>query len=267
MKPFVAMLSSGTLLPPDPPSWPARVGARRAAAAGLAGVMLAASGLASAAACEARSGVRPPMVVELYTSEGCSSCPPADRWLSTLKGRGDVLALAFHVTYWNRLGWPDRFASREGTERQYELARVMGARNVYTPQVVLNGRDWRGWQGEPSALRSAAGQALAPMALTLRREGARITAEVSAADGRWGGYWAVLEDGHRSRVTAGENQGEILRHDHVVRLYRPVPAWTGSGRAFELLAPAAEPGSAQRIAFVVVDAATQRPVQALALGC
>jgi len=215
--------------------------------------------------CEARSGAKPPAVVELYTSEGCSSCPPADQWLSTLKGRSDVLALAFHVTYWNRLGWPDRFATSEGTARQYELARVMGAANVYTPQVILNGQDWRRWSAQPTTLPPA--NAPAPMALTLLREGTRVTAEVGAAGGRWGGYWAVLEDGHRSRVTAGENRGEILRHDHVVRLYRPVPAWAGAAQRFELAAPAAEPGAAQRIAFVVVDAATQRPVQALALGC
>ena len=65
----------------------------------------------TAASCSARSTAQPPAVVELYTSEGCSSCPPADRWASTLKGRNDVLALAFHVNYWDKLGWPDRFAS------------------------------------------------------------------------------------------------------------------------------------------------------------
>ena len=106
---------------------------------------LAALSLAAAAGpvCKAGSGATAPVVVELYTSEGCSSCPPADRWLSTLKGRPDVLALAFHVDYWDRLGWPDRFATAEGTARQWALARRDGSPQVYTPQVRVNGRDAR----------------------------------------------------------------------------------------------------------------------------
>ena len=100
---------------------------------------------APTAACRAESGTRAPLVVELYTSEGCSSCPPADRWLSTLKGRPDVLALAFHVNYWDHLGWPDRFASPEMTARQRDSARLAGIRSVSTPQVVVQGRDWTAW--------------------------------------------------------------------------------------------------------------------------
>jgi hypothetical protein len=212
---------------------------------------------ALAQTCEARAGMRPPLVLELYTSEGCSSCPPADRWLSSLKAGADVLPLAFHVNYWNRLGWPDRFASADATQRQYEWARVMAANNVYTPQVVAGGRDWRRWPTLPEA------PATAPMALSLRREGARVTADVGAAPGRWTAYWAVLEDGHRSRVTAGENNGETLAHDHVVRQYKPVAAWTTSAQRFELQLQAAEAGRPQRVAFIVEDAATRRPVQAL----
>jgi hypothetical protein len=214
--------------------------------------------LAAAQACEARAGVRPPLVLELYTSEGCSSCPLADRWLSPLKAGAEVLPMAFHVSYWNRLGWADRFASTEVTQRQHEWARAMGASNVYTPQVVAGGRDWRHWPTLPEA------PAAAPMALALRRDGERVTVDVGAAAGRWTAYWAVLEDGHRSRVTAGENKGETLAHDHVVRQYKPVTAWSGSSQRFELQFPAAEAGRPQRVAFVVEDAATRRPVQALA---
>jgi hypothetical protein len=85
---------------------------------------------------------------------------------------------------------------------------------------------------------------------------------VPAAPGRWSAYWAVLEDGHRSRVTAGENDGATLSNDHVVRLYRPVPAWTGAAQRFELALPPTT-GRPQRVAFVVEDAATRRPVQAV----
>jgi hypothetical protein len=218
--------------------------------------------LAGAAVCERSAGVRPPLVVELYTSEGCSSCPPADRWLSTLKGRDDLLPLAFHVSYWNRLGWVDRFATQDATQRQYALARAMGAPNVYTPQVVAQGRDWRRWP----ALPPAAEVPPAPMSLKVRREGERVIADVGASPGRWTGYWAVLEDGHRSRVSAGENRGETLAHDHVVRLYRSVGDWQGA-QTFTLDLPPADAAHARRVAFVIAGAGDLRPVQALSLGC
>jgi hypothetical protein len=217
---------------------------------------------ASAQVCTATSGATPPTVVELYTSEGCSSCPPADRWLSTLKAKPGVLALAFHVNYWDRLGWPDRFASPEATARQYELAKIAGSRNVYTPQVVANGRDWRDWPQLPAARGGTAPK------LVLLREGQQVTAQVEAGgSGSLQGYWAVLEDQHVSQVRAGENAGETLRHDHVVRLYKPVPAWPAAqGLKSTLTVSAGEPAFPRRVAFVVTDD-RQRPLQALALGC
>ncbi len=221
--------------------------------------------LAADAACRATSAAAPPLVVELYTSEGCSSCPPADRWLSTLKGRADVLPLAFHVTYWDRLGWPDRFALPEATARQYELARAGGQNNVYTPQVVAAGQDWRAWPRLPTAAPAGGPQ------VTLAREGERVTLQVAAAAGgaaQLAGYWVVLEDGHESAVRAGENAGTTLRHDHVVRLYRPLPAWpAASGTRAELVVSRGVPATPRRVAFVVTEAATRRPVQAAVLGC
>lgn len=219
---------------------------------------------AANAVCKATSGATSPTVVELYTSEGCSSCPPADKWLSTLKGRPDVLALAFHVNYWDRLGWPDRFASPEITARQHQLAQLAGSRQVYTPQVVAAGRDWRIWPKLPEAAPSRVG-------LTLSREGDKVTALVAAAPGlspQLSGYWAVLEDQHVSQVKAGENSGETLRHDHVVRLYKPVPQWASSqGNSTQLSVSRGVPEFPRRVVFVVTDSATQRPVQALALAC
>jgi hypothetical protein len=220
-------------------------------------------------ACRAESGQRVPLVVELFTSEGCSSCPPADRWLSALRGRDDVIALGFHVTYWDRLGWPDRFASREFTARQYEHAQRLGRDNVYTPQVLVDGRDWRGWPKLPGA----AAPGPAPR-LALAREGDAVLATVGAWAGAaaWGdrlaGYWAVSEDGHASRVRAGENAGETLRHDHVVRLVRPVADWRASeGLASRLDVSRGVPEHPRRVVFVVTDPATRRTVQALALAC
>jgi hypothetical protein len=216
--------------------------------------------------CRAQSGPVAPTVVELYTSEGCSSCPPADRWLSTLRGRQDVLALAFHVTYWDRLGWPDRFGAAAHTTRQQELAQRAGSRQVYTPQVVVDGADWRRWPQLPGPRAASA----AP-ALKLERQGERVVATVaptSGTDTPLAGYWAVLEDRHASRVTAGENRGETLRHDHVVRLYEPVAGWSAAAGAMPSIAVSR--GVAEhprRVAFVVTDARNGRPLQALALAC
>jgi hypothetical protein len=219
--------------------------------------------------CLARSAATAPTVVELYTSEGCSSCPPADRWLSTLKGRPDVLALSFHVNYWDRLGWPDRFATPESTARQWDQARLAGHTQVYTPQVRVGGRDWRIWPQLPTA------PAPSPVALQLWREGDQVRAQVGPWAAPQGdpprqltGYWAVLEDQHVSAVRAGENAGTTLNHDHVVRLYKPVQAWAAAqGGESQIQVSKGVPEHPRRVVFVVTDASTQRPLQAVALGC
>jgi hypothetical protein len=218
------------------------------------------SATAVAQSCSAQSTAQPPALVELYTSEGCSSCPPADHWLSALKGRSDVLALAFHVNYWDRLGWPDRFATAAITERQHELQRAMGAPYVYTPQVVHNGRDLRSWRG-------AALPRLAPTDITvsLLRDGSTVRATVNTGKAQTlAGYWAVLEDGHTSRVKAGENAGSTLQHDHVVTLYRPLDSLAGP---LALQLPAPQGGSSRRVVFVVTDAQGARPLQVAVLPC
>jgi len=219
----------------------------------------------SLAACEQRSSERAPVVVELYTSEGCDSCPPADRWLSTLKGRADVVALSFHVDYWDRLGWTDRFASPAFTERQYRQRASSGTPFAYTPQVLVGGADWRRWPKDALPLPAAS-----VVDLVLRRDGNRVVAHVTPRPGapeRLAAYWAVVEDDHVSAVKAGENAGATLRHDHVVRTYREVPAWQAAAGAQTLVfdAPAAAPG--RRVVLVVIDALRQRSLQALPLAC
>lgn len=240
----------------------------------LAALLAAAAARAQPAApigrCQAVSAATPPTVLELYTSEGCSSCPPADRWLSSLRGRADVLALAFHVSYWDRLGWPDRFALPEATARQRELAQRAGSRQVYTPQVVANGRDWRDWHREPIPRPAVVGGGA--IRLGLQQEGPVVRVRVDPwlvrADARFSGYWALVEDFHESQVKAGENAGATLRHHHVVRMIQPVPAWLASaGHGGRIEVPAADPRHPRRVVFVVTDEATSRPVQALALAC
>lgn len=216
--------------------------------------------------CEVRSGERPPAVVELYTSEGCSSCPPADRWLSGLKSQERVIAMSFHVNYWNHLGWVDPFATAETTARQYRIRESLGGRNVYTPQVVLNGRDHRGWPGQ-TGNDLAALPAPAP-ALRVVRHGQGLSADIAAhgaAGTRLAGYWAVLQDGVVNRVTRGENAGSDLRHDHVVSLYRPVPAWSGAQpHTTHISLPL---NGTQRVVFVVTDETLTKPLQAVSLSC
>ena len=226
-----------------------------------------------APACQARSTAQVTPVVELYTSEGCNSCPPADRWLSRLKADAGTVALAFHVDYWDRLGWKDRFADRAYTQRQAQQQASNGAGFSYTPQVVIDGADrpdWRGLAAPPAAARPVP----ATVALTLGRRGADFDAVVLAAAGapaRLAAFWAVTEQGHVSAVKAGENQGVTLAHDFVVREYLPVAAWATERDTPTTLrfSPAgrADPLHARQVNLVVVDAATGRPVQALKLGC
>ncbi|MFO1341227.1 MAG: DUF1223 domain-containing protein, partial [Burkholderiaceae bacterium] len=138
---------------------------------------LAAAGatvVAAPSSCGSSLATVPRAIVELYTSEGCSSCPPADQWLATLPRDGSVLALAFHVDYWDDLGWKDRFGSAAHSARQRSIQLPSGARFVYTPQVVVDGRDFPGWQSlRASALPAAAMPPLPSDApgVQLRRDG------------------------------------------------------------------------------------------------
>jgi len=229
----------------------------------LALLVASASTPAAENTCRASSGPLRLTVVELYTSEGCNSCPPADRWLSGLKGRDDVLAQAFHVDYWDRLGWKDRFASRAYTERQEQWRALGAARFIYTPQIIVDGVD----RGELPARR-----ATAAVDLEMRREGDGYSATVTptaAAPARLGGYWSVTENGHSSAVKAGENQGATLHHDFVVRDYLPVAPWAGGAPQRLRFSPRVAPDAAhpRAVGLIVFDPATGRPLQALRLGC
>jgi hypothetical protein len=246
-------------------------------AAALAGLALTHAPRAmSNPRCSATSPAFSTPVVELYTSEGCNSCPPADRWLSRLKGQPGVVALAFHVDYWDRLGWKDRFASPAYTQRHAQQQAVNGARFSYTPQVVLDGIDQPRWGGvsPEMLLRGSPSRPDSSVHITLTRDGAQVSAVVHARPGaaqRLSAYWALTEDGHRTAVKAGENEGVTLQHDFVVRRYLEVAPWSATAGAPTVLRfdiPAASPpGQPQSVSLVVLDAATRRPVQAVKLGC
>jgi hypothetical protein len=237
-------------------------------ARGCAGAALLAlaCGTAAAAGCQAVSGARLTPVIELYTSEGCSSCPPADQWLSTLKGQ-PVVAQAFHVAYWDYIGWKDRFASPDHTTRQRALALANRLSGIYTPQVVRNGRDWRQWRQPLAAARddgaARASLRIAQVAGTDRFEASVSPAQPSAA---WTAYWTVTEHGHQSRVTAGENAGVLLKQDFVVRQYVSVGRYTGA-QTLRFNAVPASSGHPRQINLVVSDPQTGEPLQALSLAC
>ena len=186
---------------------------------------------AHAAQCSAQSGARTAVLVELYTSEGCDSCPPADRWLSSLQSQGyttdKVVPLALHVDYWDYIGWKDPYAKREFATRQRRLADLKRAKMIYTPQVLLQGQDFRHWDSRDfgSAVEKMNSQPpRAKIGLSVNAMGkasmdVTLSAELlSAAERREAAvYLAAFENKLTSQVVAGENKGKTLPHDYVVR--------------------------------------------------
>lgn len=175
---------------------------------------------AHAATCTATSGPTRTSLLELYTSEGCSSCPPADRWLSQLPAHSGVVPLAFHVDYWDRLGWKDPFGQEAFSQRQ--RARNSGPGWVYTPQVMLDGKDYRNWHRSHSPqVKSEPAQV--SLSLTLMQSPERIDTKVnsrfsapaSSQDAQL--FLALYENRLSSKVAAGENARRTLNHDYVVR--------------------------------------------------
>jgi len=250
--------------------------------ASLCAVSLVVPAISVASECAARSGPLRAVLVELYTSEGCSSCPPADRWLSSLAASGfgadKVVPLAFHVDYWDYIGWSDEFAKAGYTERQREIARVNRSAFVYTPQVLLSGADYRGWanQRELAARvaeinRRAPGADIGVAARRAGQSGIEIsaTASLRGATGNAALYVALREDRLANEVRAGENKGHRLEHDHVVReLIGPIPV-SSAGKAEARHTLALDPGWKRPdlgLAAFVQDRTTGEVLQAVALG-
>ena len=176
-------------------------------------------------------GGRVPVVVELFTSEGCSSCPPADAVLSRLATEqpvagAQVIALGLHVTYWDQLGWKDPASLEEATARQQAYGRVFGEDRVYTPQAVIDGRDELVGSDGPGVARAiahAARQPHAQVTLSARFQGdaivasAAVTAVPPGVTEKLRTLFVITEDGLTSVVKRGENGGRTLHHDAVVR--------------------------------------------------
>ncbi len=195
-----------------------------------------------------------PIVVELFTSEGCSSCPPADLLLAELARRPDILALSFHVDYWDRLGWKDPFSSAAATARQQHYAEVLGVGTVYTPQVVVDGR----WQAVGSergeveqALAAAANAAPAvPILLTVDHGRVRITLSSGGEKTPGSVLLIAFDRQHVDAVERGENEGRTLTHIDVVRGFAEIGRTEGGAQTFEGRAP----WPAERIAAILQTA-------------
>jgi hypothetical protein len=231
--------------------------------------------LAHAAACSARSPSSTTAFVELYTSEGCNSCPPADRWLSGIARtypRERVVPLALHVDYWDYIGWKDPYARREFSQRQRRLSQLQRMALVYTPQVLVQGADFRAWGGsefERVVTRINAQPARAHLSLAiLARKDQALSVEVDAraevADPALSLYVAGYESGLASQVTAGENRGRLLAHDYVA-LEWTGPFGLGRRELAVALLPKARPADSGVVAFVQ-NRRTGEVLQALMLG-
>lgn len=199
--------------------------------------LLLAGGLALAPPPQATAG---PLVVELYTSQGCSTCPPADALLGELKQRADILPLSLHVTYWDYLGWRDPYATEEGTERQREYARRFGIAYVYTPQMVIDGRAHTAGHRRGEVER-AIGEARAGRAhdidLVFGKTPAgqtTVTIPASAFAGDADVRMMVFDDRHTTEVRAGENGGRTLTYHNVVRDIRMIGTYRGEAVTYTL---------------------------------
>jgi hypothetical protein len=168
----------------------------------------------------AQAGERP-IVLELFTSEGCSSCPPADALLSELAKRPDVLALSFHVDYWDRLGWKDPFSSRAATDRQSRYAKLLKLATVYTPQIVVDGK-WEAVGSDRSDVERAIERARrdppeVPVTLALDHGQAQITLGPGGDRVAASVLLIGFDRRHVTAVKRGENSGRTLAHVDVVR--------------------------------------------------
>jgi len=182
---------------------------------------------------------KPLVVVELFTSQGCSSCPPADTFLGALATRPDLLALAFHVDYWNYIGWTDPYGSKVATQRQRDYAKRLGMRYVYTPQMVINGTT-EGAGSEPATIEpliKAASLADGPrpaVTLTRNTDGAialhvGMLAPPAPLAGESATVWLVgFDREHTTKVLRGENGGISLHEYQIVRSFRDIGSWSGA---------------------------------------
>lgn len=184
-----------------------------------------------ASTASAGEAIKPKGVVELFTSQGCSSCPPADKALETLAREGKVVALSYHVDYWNYLGWADTLASKDNTDRQYAYARMFGRNGVYTPQAVLNGRehingaDISGIRSRLGAMPNEGKGLSVPVDVEVKNDELRI--RVGPGEGKANIVIAYFERERTINIDKGENLGKTINYWHAVTDMETIGMWEG----------------------------------------
>lgn len=209
-------------------------------------------------------------VVELYTSHGCNSCPPADAWLRRLIDHPDLwhrlVPLSFHVDYWDYLGWSDRFARPDFSQRQRNYRRSGGLRTVYTPGMLLNGQEWRGWLRHTSPPISS-GESAGKLRLELEPSGSALLAFHSTqAHQTLEAHMAILGFGVSTAIGGGENAGKTLKEDFVVLGMSNGKPVNGKVLQWKLPQPDLRRARTERLAIVawVSTAGNPRPLQTVA---
>jgi hypothetical protein len=210
-------------------------------------------------------------LLELYTSEGCSSCPPAEAWFSGLKESPglwkDFVPVAFHVDYWDRLGWRDPFSDRQFSDRQRAYADLWHSENVYTPEFVFSGKEWTGWTVRKSVPRpSGTRVGVLKVSSTDADRWQAVFQPVNTADGNYEIHAVLLPGGVSSDVKAGENRGRRLNHDFAAVNLATVPMTRSEGmfRGHLVLArPPGMSGGDLAIAIWVTRAGNLEPIQAV----
>jgi hypothetical protein len=200
-----------------------------------------------------------PVVVELFTSQSCSSCPPADALLGELARRGDVVALGFHISYWDGPGWKDPFSSQSSTDRQRAYARLFNLGQVYTPQMVVDGaREMIGSDRKEvlAAVRDARRNTIAPVTFAADRRSVAI----GAGDGRGNVLLVRFAQKRTTRVAGGENARRTLEDANAVKMLASLGSWNGPALSFAIEPPAEDEGLA-----VLVQAPDGRMLGAAAL--
>jgi hypothetical protein len=216
--------------------------------------MVLAGGISHTASARAEDAKAPQTVVELFTSQGCSSCPPADALLRELSKRPDVIALSIHVNYWDYIGWKDPFASDESTARQHLYAASLRQRYVYTPEMVIDGfRDVTGSRESDvkDLIREAEtrDRPRVPVSITPAGDGkVEVALPAAETDGKATVWMFAIDSEHVTPVARGENGGRTLTNANVVREVKKLGEWTGD----PLQLTAEVPADKGRDAFAVV---------------
>jgi hypothetical protein len=203
-------------------------------------------------------------LVELYTSEGCSSCPPAESWLSALNHDSrlwkTIVPVAFHVDYWDDLGWKDRFSKREYTLRQRSYSISWGTSSVYTPEFIINGKEWKGWfAGE--TLSDQVEHAAGKLDAKIENGTATVTFSGNSNENALDAHLAPLAMDISSEVRAGENRGRKLSHSFVA-LDLVTVRMTGNNGIFTAELPLKASGEVAALAVWVTPAGSLKPLQA-----